>query len=317
MSYLYSDAGYELSGYLLIKNIQIENANAISGPLSYGFPALSSFLGFVHALSRQLKEHEELSKLRLDGCLVACRDLQLHAYRTRSIRPYRFNQKRIPLSRDGKTASIIEEGRCHLTVHLAIGVYGFRECMRHAFEAFIQERVMQHRIAGGSVVSLDAKSAVTYIGAGDPDKLKKALFPAFVLMSAHEQLAMMMEEHPTELQIDTPLDVLIETATIHHMPPDDTAGNTHWSIKSMKQGRGWLVPIPVGYQGISSEIEAGQLINSRNPEYPAQYVEAIYSLGKWVFPNTIEDIDQAFWYQNYDAEQSLYLIQPNLGDNDV
>ena len=38
----------------IIKNMHIEGANAIAG-FTYGFPAITQFLGFVHALSRNVK----------------------------------------------------------------------------------------------------------------------------------------------------------------------------------------------------------------------------------------------------------------------
>ena len=40
--------------WLLLPNLRVQNANAISGPFSWGFPAPSAFTGFVHALSRKL-----------------------------------------------------------------------------------------------------------------------------------------------------------------------------------------------------------------------------------------------------------------------
>ena len=44
------DAG----GLLILPRLQIQNANAISGPLTWGFPAPTAFTGFVHALERRL-----------------------------------------------------------------------------------------------------------------------------------------------------------------------------------------------------------------------------------------------------------------------
>lgn len=83
---------------------------------------------------------------------------------------------------------------------------------------------------------------------------------------------------------------------------------------SRKSGHGWLVPMPIGYQGISDQYDAGAMQNVRNPEYPSQYIEAIYSLGKWVYPQRLNriggehDIANAFWRYRYDADDSLYLV---------
>ena len=45
---------------LLLRHLKVENANAISG-LTYGFPAISHFLGFTHALSRRLEQEHGLT----------------------------------------------------------------------------------------------------------------------------------------------------------------------------------------------------------------------------------------------------------------
>ena len=55
-----------MKSLLILKNINVENANTIAG-LTYGFPAITHFLGFVHALSRKL--HQK-SRVGLGGCAV-------------------------------------------------------------------------------------------------------------------------------------------------------------------------------------------------------------------------------------------------------
>lgn len=42
--------------YLLLKNILIRNANALSGALIAGFPAVTAWLGFIHALERKVRK---------------------------------------------------------------------------------------------------------------------------------------------------------------------------------------------------------------------------------------------------------------------
>ena len=65
MSYLYPH--HTLVGYVLIKKIRILNANAISSPLTYGFPAISGFIGSVHALSRKISQQDGLENVRLEA----------------------------------------------------------------------------------------------------------------------------------------------------------------------------------------------------------------------------------------------------------
>ena len=54
--------------YLLLERIEIQGANAISSPLTYGFPALTGFLGAIHALARKMPFPVSLT---FGGALVA------------------------------------------------------------------------------------------------------------------------------------------------------------------------------------------------------------------------------------------------------
>lgn len=311
MSYIYPSL--ECVGYLLLNRIQITNANAISSPLTYGFPAITGFTGAVHALSRKVSQVDGLEDIRLDGVLIACHDCQPQTYRESSYKDFTFIQTRNPLKKDGKTASIIEEGRCHLTVSLVIGVYADDDLSDEQVEELkskVFQLLYQQRIAGGSVHKLNHFESVSFYKDADINEIKTKLLPAFVLTDAHDSLQDITEQLKANNPDATALDALLETATLHHVPSDEQG--SIWSVETVKKGRGWLVPIPVGYQGISPTFEAGEMQHSRNPEYPSQYVEAIYSLGKWVFPYAIEDLSTALWYQKYDAEQELYLVTHNL-----
>ena len=306
MSHIYTER--VLIGHLLLENMTIINANAISSPLTYGFPAVTGFTGAVHALSRKVRAIEGLDEFALDGVLIACQDCQVQAYRESPFKDFTFIQTRNPILKSGKTASIVEEGRCHLKVSLLIGVYhesrfGIDDDVLAALCEKVKQLAQQQRFAGGSVTRL---CQVSFIKTDDLDNSKTKLYPAFVLMDAHQDLLDITNELQTANPDATLLDALIETATLHHVPSDEHG--TKWTVETVKKGRGWLVPIPVGYQGISPTFDAGDMQNSRNPEYPSQYVESLYSLGKWQFPNSIDDLSKALWYQRYDAEQDLYLV---------
>lgn len=66
-----------MKSLLILPRIKVENANAISG-LIYGFPAVTHFLGYVHALSREL---ETLHRIKLGGCGIVCHNHQIHSYK--------------------------------------------------------------------------------------------------------------------------------------------------------------------------------------------------------------------------------------------
>lgn len=320
MSYIYPDK--ELVGYVLIKNIHVQNANAISSPITYGFPAISGFTGAVHALSRKISEVSGLEHVRLDGVLISCYDCSPQLYREETYKEYTFNQTRNPLTKSGKTAAIIEEGRCHLRLSLIIGVYADdfileKDCIKQ-LKKTITVKIQQQRLAGGSVNGLDRFNPIDYLAAEEINDFSKRLLPAFILMDAGEDLVKItskLQEHNPDI---TALDTLVKTATLHHEPigSSETTNNinkvTQWQTTSIKKGKGWLVPIPIGFQGISERYNAGTMQNIRNPEYPSQYVEAIYGLGKWVFPHRIEDLADALWYHKYDESNELYLVTQAL-----
>ena len=294
------------TSYLLLDRIEIQGANAISSPLTYGFPAVTGFVGAIHALGRKLPTDKGIT---LGGVLIACHQCNIQYYRPNIYADYTFNLTRNPIKKDGKTAAIIEEGKVNLTVSLIIEINIDRQAhktLRNSaedFEQTIKRLLMQQRIAGGSVFKIQSAKWFETSSV----KMQRALLPAFVLMDAHEELADINEKLQLNQPTATALDALLDVATVHHIPPDPNQNESKWHASSIKTGRGWLVPIPVGFQGIAPLLEPGQLANCRNPEYPSQYVESVYSLGKWVFPSRLNDINTCFWRYSQ-PQNNLYLV---------
>lgn len=317
------DADYdnqEVVGYLLFKKVVIVGANTISSPLTYGFPAITGFLGCFHAMSRKMADDKELSNFSLGGVLLACHDCQPQMYRPNSYSNYTFNQTRNPIKRDGKTASIIEEGKCRLVMTFVVEILGEETLTIEQQSTVIQKTTQwlwQQRMAGGSVQSMARFDAVQHLDVDDIDTVVPQLLPAFVLMDAQDDFSEIIDNVQQDNPDATPLDALIDVCALHHIPEEQKGGDIKWLTTSRKTGHGWLVPMPIGYQGISDLYDAGAMQNVRNPEYSSQYVEAIYSLGKWVYPQRLNnvggenDIANAFWRYHYDADQSLYLVTQN------
>lgn len=308
-------------GYLLFKKVIIEGANAISSPITYGFPAITGFLGSFHAMSRKLATIEMLSNFSFGGVLLACHDCQPQTYRANKYSNYTFNQTRNPIKKDGKTASIIEEGKCRLVMSFAVEVLGEDTLDNEQQQLLMQQSkqwIQQQRMAGGSVHGIDKILPVQFFDDGDVDLIIPQLLPAFVLMDAQKDFADIINEVQKNNPNATALDALIDVCTIHHIPEqknsDSKESKWQWHTQSHKTGRGWLIPMPIGYQGISELYKAGVMQQVRNPEYPSQYVETIYGLGKWVYPQRLTDlhndnnIANAFWRYDYDNEQPLYLV---------
>lgn len=299
-----------LNYYLFFDHVKIHNANAISSPLTYGFPAISGFVGAIHALNRKI---ESTDPIYLDGVLIACHECDVQVYRPNDYSDYTFRLTRNPVAKNGDTRAIIEEGRVHLDVSLLIEVKIenfealYDDDQKNEFINQMKQKLYQQRIAGGHVLEIgDAKLIPS--DASD-ETLANLLLPAFVLVEAQQDL----QEITAELQQQDPnataLDALIETAMLHHHPQE----KEHWQTTSVKQGRGWLVPIPLGYQAISLLFAAGKLQEARSNDHQSQFVECIYGLGKWVFPLRLkENLSQAFWRYQCSTLQSngaeIYII---------
>ena len=69
-----------MSQYLLINRIQVQNANAVAG-FTWGFPAITHFLGFVHNLQRKISQHETYQDFSLSGCAVIAHQHHVHSYK--------------------------------------------------------------------------------------------------------------------------------------------------------------------------------------------------------------------------------------------
>lgn len=324
--------------YLLTQHIKIDNANCISGPISYGFPNIGGILGSIHHLARSLAV--ENTPLTLGGTLIA-----VHQCLPKIYQPSfdgTFIQSRNPIKKDGSTASIIEEGKVNLNLSLVVQVEADAEQIAEQAPAFskrIKEHLMQQRMAGGSVMAI---RSVRFIEAqGDSNKqIALALTPSYILTDASTLLPALIEElktgfkheleqglfvTPTEEPTGLPpnpqatgLDVLLANQSFFHLSPKENEKD--WQSYSIKTGRGWLVPLPIGYQAISEKYSAGEMANLRNPQYASQYVETIYTLGKWVFSMRFargedsHEFNSLFWH--YETQDNLYLYSTsNLGEN--
>lgn len=298
-------------GYIYFHKVVICDANAISSPLTFGFPAVTGFTGAFHALSRTMMTDVRFANLTLGGVLLACYECTPKIYRASKYRDYSFNQTRNPLKKDGSTASIVEEGKCNLVMSFAVEVQAhdpISEQTGQELAQFLSQVIFRQRIAGGSVMSIAKKEPVRYFDFAKVHEIIPLLMPAFVLMDASSEFSELIAKAQSQNPKTTPLDVLLDVCTLHHIPEPDRNGDTHWHTESIKKGYGWLVPMPMGYQAISEQFDAGKMANVRNPEYPSQYVEAIYGLGKWVYPHHLKNsLETAFWRQQYD-EPGLYLL---------
>jgi len=58
----------DIRNFILLLHIKVQNANALSSPFTIGFPAMTAWLGAVHALQRKL--NIEFEKLKFNATAV-------------------------------------------------------------------------------------------------------------------------------------------------------------------------------------------------------------------------------------------------------
>lgn len=313
---------------LVLPRLRVQNANAISSPMTWGFPAITAFTGFMTALERRLGPEEGIAFFRVG---VVCHGFEPQVTQggyTRS-----FHLTRNPVLHDGSTAAIVEEGRVHLDITLVFEVElkstFIGETERAQLAARIGNLVAGMRVAGGSVMpALPGASRrplrpQLVLVSDDPESRRKDFrslsrkwLPGFVLVSRDDLLQMRLNELRQVEPANTLLDAWVDLSRLNHhavrhqtsvkLNGEETGEFTESIEWVMDPRQGWTVPIPVGYAAISELHAPGTVVGVRDPNVPFQFVESVYSIGQWISPHRLEDINDLLWEPVHDAATGLY-----------
>ncbi|GAB3677858.1 type I-F CRISPR-associated protein Csy2 [Salinisphaera aquimarina] len=303
---------------LVLPRLRIQNANAISSPLTWGFPAMSAFVGFMHALERRLPD-DLLLEFHQIG--VICHSHEILSS-SAGYNLQQFHLTRNPVGKDGKTAAIAEEGRMHLDISLIFSVD--RETWPDAAESQriareIDDIVHGMRIAGGSIiepagpirrpnprlVSMPDNSD-EYEAEFRRLQRRSRLLPGFALVLNEQALS----DRLAEIQYDAPdatrLDAWLDYARLHRdCIVDAETGKHRWQIRSRP---GWHVPIPIGYGALGDLHAPGDVANARDSTSSFRFVESLYSIGQWVSPHRLSRPESLLWYIDNDLEHGVYRL---------
>ena len=286
--------------FLFIPHLQLHNANAMSSPYTIGFPAMTAWLGAVHALQRKL--NQQGCDLNLSKVTVSCHDFNLQTYKGRGDFVHSIVGTANPLDKDGNRPAFIEEARCHLDVSLLIEVESLSKKKREHLLEIVQGIVASMKFASGDVLSVKKSSVLDFDEDEDQEKqlrpILNKLMLGHVLIERRDLVLTSMQEGKDAL--DSVLDYLKVT----HSSTQEEEGKVTWTSK--RKAQGWLVPIAVGFQGISG---LGQAKNQRDANTPHRFAESVLTLGEFVMPFRIESIDQLLWQYHIDLENDLYLCQ--------
>ena len=327
------------SALLLVPHLQVQNANAISSPMTWGFPGITAFVGLMAALERKLGA---AAGLQFNGVGVVCHhfEAQTHQGYTHS-----FHLSRNPVRKDGATAGIVEEGRIHLDISLVFDVSLSSkvadDAARQQLAQTVADLLATMRIAGGSVIaphtphSSRTLQPQLRLEAQEPEQqrkefaqLSRRLLPGFALVArddllqAHQRT---LSQRQTDGQPATALDAWLDLSRINtravRVPVEQVASTTGESpapgaaddkpvaerIEWQRGVRpGWLVPIPVGYAALSALHSAGSVVQARDATTPLRFVESVFSIGQWISPHRLRDAAQLIWWPTYDEATGLY-----------
>lgn len=319
-----------VSNLLVLPRLRVQNANAISSPMTWGFPAMSAFVGLMHALERKLCAAG--TNIALEQVGVICHDFEAQVTKGGYVRgfhltrnPLSSEEDRKKIGKDGSyiTPSFVEEGRIHLDITLVFAVdTAADENERSQIVEKAAETVAGMRIAGGSVVPNrnvpSDKQRPQWVTLDDDAgerqkqfaKLKRRWLPGFALTLRDDYLT----EHLQTLQQHNPeanlLDAWLDLSRLNHDCTLENEGEPNeqplWQVR--RPYRGWLVPIPVGYGAISELFQPGDVANTRDASTHFRFVESLYSMGEWVSPHRMKHPEDLLWYLDNDEDAGLYRL---------
>lgn len=300
---------------LVLPHLRVQNANAVSSPLTHGFPSMTAFLGLMWALERKVRRTG--LDLSFKAVAAVCHGHEEQVSDSPFVKT--FSLTRNPLGKDGSTAAIVEEGRIHLELTLVFAVRSERWLHQPGTQdadlADVAAILSGMRIAGGTLLPQPSTRrhrpyAIDLTGTADDrrDVFRKARMrwlPGSALVGRDDLLDKRLAELQAENPATTRLDAWLSLSRINwrYRPAmDGTKGE--WAHD--RTGLGWVVPIPVGYGALSELYPPSQVANARDPATPFRFVESLYSVGEWIGPHRIETPEQMLWYADSRPDDGRY-----------
>jgi CRISPR-associated protein Csy2 len=285
-----------MKSILLLPHIKIQNANALSSPYTIGFPAMTAWLGAVHALQRKLNQ-AGFEELKFKSVGIACHDLNLQTHKGRGDYVHSIISTGNPLDKDGGRPAFIEEARCHLDVSLIIECDGL-PWEEDEFLDVLPTYLHQLKLASGDILDFGNVELIKVHDENSRRALMRKLMPSYVIIERRD--LMLNPPRPNADAIDTLLDYL----TVQHRCVENEDGKVEWTRK--RKINGWIVPIATGFHGIS---DLGKAENSRDATTPHRFAESVVTLGEFVMPHRLKKLDAMLWHYHVDLEKNLYLCQ--------
>jgi CRISPR-associated protein Csy2 len=308
---------------LVLDTIKVLGANAISSYATIGVPALTAIGGFLHALERKLKQQGINIKLNNFAMLYKEVDLQVHKQGyTNSIKTTANPSILKNTAGDIQRPPFNPEAKCHLELSLVISIEHIEDETNLCNN--IKQLLPTMKLASGDILNTE-NIYITHVDENDDlsfNMFISKLMPSFVLIERKDLMIEAMEQGKDAV------DALLDNLAVYHRctktPINIADDNTQVAIdkepkfkiewqKPSRNNSGWIVPIAVGYQGISS---LGTAKNTRNSSTAHRFAESIITLGEFKMPYRFSSINAMLWQYNHDAEADLYCYSQTSSDTE-
>ncbi len=144
-------------------------------------------------------------------------------------------------------------------------------------------------------------------------RLSRRWLPGFALVSRDDLLQARLLELQATQPGATLLDAWLDLSRLNyraarHQTPDEKTGIPLETIEWVADTRpGWTVPIPVGFAPLTTVLHPpGTVARARDARVPFQFVESVYSIGQWISPHRLSDVEQLIWRPIHDPATGLY-----------
>lgn len=299
--------------FLVLPHLKIHNANAMNSPYTIGFPAMTAWLGAVHAIERKIHalNMTELNSVRFVSTAISCHDFNLQTYRGENDYVSSVVSTANPLDKDGNRPAFIEEARCHLEVTLLIEF----DSLNPDHDAVLLEQIdsicKTMKFASGDLLTMQNPQCLTFDEDSDTacQSVVRHLMLGHVLIERRDLMVADMKQGADAM------DAMLNHLKIMHRSTQDDDGKVTWT--STRKTKGWIVPISIGFQGISTLEKATE---QRDPETPHRFAEAVLTLGEFVLAYKVGSdysIEDILWQYQVDIENDLYLCQTQSITNPI
>lgn len=289
--------------YVLLPHIHIQNANAMSSSWTVGFPAMTAWLGAVHGLERKIRTWPIFQNVRFCSTGVVCYSAKLHSYVGRNKDSY-LSITRNPLRKQKKTDNFehppfIPEARIDLDISLIIQVLNLKPDLTETFQKAVTDCLPHMKMASGDILQYDPIEVRYSDSEQDEKRILYQLMPGYACIERRSLLQSYEEKGMDGL------DALLTLIGVHAKAEQDEDGKVkQWKFQRAEPG--WLVPLAVGFKGVSP---LGHVKNQRDPAYPHRFAETLVTLGEFKMVHRFSSIQDILWHYEYRKDSNEYVCR--------